>query len=358
MNTAVVRACFAVLILTSAVSCNKSTTAPTSTEATTVSPVPVTPANNVTVKNADQPITLVVTNAIGKAGLTYSFQVAADVAFAAVVQSKDSIAEGTNGQTTVKLDALPAGRDYFWRARASASGVAGNYGVASRFALGPVITINAPVPISPLTNSQTATRPAFRVANAVRTGTTGAITYTFEIASNSAFTSIVTSGTVSEGVNETGFIPAVDLPMSNNLLFWRATANDSLNATSSPASAVQSFAVPPSQAGQIAQQRGVVLWPGVQPPGNVGRATLGPGWDVKTIRDYRGNLVPSPTTEQLRIFDLLDRGLDPDGAIGWMKTNGYATDAVYYASVLSIGFDSHYMTFLFGAWELVIRSGA
>ena len=358
MNSASARACFAALILTTAVSCTKSPAAPTAADVTTVSPVPVTPANNASVKHADQPITLVVTNAVGKAGLTYSFEVATDVAFAALVQAKDSIAEGTNGQTSVKIDALPPGRDYYWRSRAKSGATPGNYGIAARFVIGPAVTINAPVPISPLTNSQTATRPAFRVVNAVRTGVTGAITYTFEIATTPAFSALLTSTTVGEGVNETGFIPTTDLPMSNNLLYWRATANDASNATSSPASTVQSFTVPVSQAGQIAQQRGVVLWPGTQPPGSVGHATLGPGWDVKTIRDFKGKLVPSPKTEQLRIFDLLDRGMTPDGAIGWMKANGYSTDAVYYAEVLSIGFDAHYMTFLFGAWELVIRSGA
>ena len=90
----------------------------------------------------------------------------------------------------------------------------------------------------------------------------------------------------------------------------------------------------------------------------MGHAQLGPGWDVKTIRDFLGQLVPSPTTEQLQIFDLLDRGMNPDSALAWMNGNGYPTTAVYYASVLSIGFQSHYMAYIAGAWELVIRVGA
>jgi hypothetical protein len=355
-----VRAGAVALSLIAAAGCAKSPAQPTAAGGTTVSPVPVLPGNNAAVKNADQPIALVVTNAVSAGtGVTYTFQVATDVAFASIAQTKDAVPEGTGGQTTVRLDALAAGRDYYWRARATAGGVAGAFGVASRFALGSAISLNAPVPISPLTNSQTSQRPALRVTNAVRSGATGAITYTFEIASTSAFTAGIANATVAEGVNETGFIPTADLPVGP-LLFWRATAVDAANATSSVASSVQSFTVTVtlSQAGLIAQQRGVVLWPGVQPPGTVGRATLGPGWEVRTIRDVLGQLVPSPTLEELRVFDLLDRGLDPDAAIAWMNSNGYFTAALYYPSVLSIGFQSHYMTYLFGAWELVTRTGA
>jgi hypothetical protein len=356
MTHSVARVCFVALTLTAAVACSKSPAQPS--DPTSAAPVAMLPANNAQVRNADQPIALVVTNAVStKTGLTYTFEVATDVAFTTKVQTKDAIAEGSNGQTSVRLDPLIAGRDYYWRARASVGGVNGGFGLAARFALGPAITINPPVPISPLTNAQTSSRPALRVTNATRSGATGTITYIFEIANSAAFTTIVASGTVAEGVNETGFIPGADLPLGS-LLFWRATANDASNSTSSAASSTQSFTVTPSQAGLIAQQRGVVLWPGVQPPGNVGRARLGPGWEVKTIRDFLGQLVPSPTLEQLRVFDLLDRGLDPDSAIAWMNSNGYFTAALYYPSVLSIGFQSHYMTYLVGAWELVIRSGA
>jgi hypothetical protein len=237
-------------------------------------------------------------------------------------------------------------------------GVVGAFGIAARFSLGSVITLNAPVPIGPLTNAQTSTRPALRVTNAVRSGTAGAITYTFDIASNAAFTAIVISATVVEGVNETGFIPTTDLPTSNNLLFWRATAVDAASGTVSATSSVQSFTVIPSQAGLLAQQRGVVLWPGAQPPGTVGNATLGGGWGIQTFTDFLGNVVQSPTVEVLRVFDLLDRGMTPDGAFAWMNGNGYPTAAVYYSSVQAIGFQSQYMAFISGAWALVVRNGA
>jgi hypothetical protein len=58
------------------------------------------------------------------------------------------------------------------------------------------------------------------------------------------------------------------------------------------------------------------------------------------------------------VFDLLDKGMSPDGAIGWMLTHGYPTVAVYYAQVAAIGFPYQYMALVNGQWELVYRVGA
>ncbi len=221
-----------------------------------------------------------------------------------------------------------------------------------------MINFFTPILIGPLSNAVTAQRPALRVFNAVRVGISGgALTYTFEIANNAAFSPNLASATVSEGVNETGFIPTADLPMGSPLVLARHGKRYRQRDIERRDSD-QVFTVIASQAGLIAQQRGVVLWPGVQPSGIEGRATLGGGWEVRTIRDFLGQQVASPTTEQLRVFDLLDRGLDPDSAIAWMNANGYFTAALYYASVSSIGFQSHYMTYLSGAWALVVRAGA
>ena len=212
-------------------------------------PRPVSPATNAVIRNQDQPVVLVVSNAVvtKPGGTTYTFEVATDLGFASKVQTKDAVPEGT-GTTAVGLDPLPAGRDYYWHARAQGAGTTGLYGATFKFTVGPAITINAPVPIAPLTNAQTSTRPALRVVNAVRTGPAGAITYRFEISTVSSFVSILMTGTNSEGVNETGFIPPTDLP-STGLLFWRAIAFDLANGVSSPPSAVQSFsAARPSQA--------------------------------------------------------------------------------------------------------------
>jgi hypothetical protein len=269
----------------------------------------------------------------------------------------------------VRLDALPAGRDYYWHARAQGAGTTGLYGATFKFTVGPAITINAPVPIAPLTNAQTGTRPALRVANAVRTGPAGAITYRFEISTVSSFSPLLMTGTNSEGVNETGFIPPADLPTTGTL-FWRATAIDVANGVSSPPSAVQSFtANRPSQAEAIAAQLGVPLWPGAVPPGSVGHATmgndaaLGVGWAIQTLYYAPGNVFfQSPDIEMLRYFDLFDRDFQPEAATAWMNANGYPTQGLWYPppekAVLGLKYvyiAARGKVSVNGIWDIVLR---
>src|SRR5262245_33926969 len=92
-------------------------TDPTLTASVTV-PRPVSPANNAQIRNVDQPVTLVVANAVStQAGGTYTFEVATDAGFGAKVQTKDAVPEGGGGQTSVRLDPLTPARDYYWHAR-------------------------------------------------------------------------------------------------------------------------------------------------------------------------------------------------------------------------------------------------
>jgi len=210
--------------------------------ASVTTPRPLAPANGAVIANLAQPVTLTVLNApVTQPGsTTYTWEVATDAAFTAKIQTRDAVAEGSGGQTSVKLDALAAAKDYYWHARATAGGTTGVYGATFKFTIGPAIAINAPVPIAPINGAATGARPALRATNATRTGPAGAISYRFEISTTSTFSSILVTGTNSEGVNETGFIPTADLPI-NTTLFWRVTAIDPANAISSPPSATQSF---------------------------------------------------------------------------------------------------------------------
>ncbi len=339
--------------------------------ASIVAPRPSAPANNSTVKNADQPVVLIVQNAIStQSGVTYTFEVATDSGFASKVQTKDAVAEGSGGLTGLKLDALTPARDYYWHARATSGGTTGLFGATFKFTVGPAITINAPSPIGPLSNATTTPRPALRVTNATRSGPAGVITYRFEVANSAAFTTIVASATVPEGINETGFIPTSDLPIGSPL-FWRATAIDAANGISSAPSAAQSFTTKQfSQAELVALQLGVPLWPGAVPPGSIGHATMGGGgpfgvgWNVQTLYYAPQNVTfQSPDIEMVRFFDLFDRGFDPDAAIGWMTTNGYPTAAVWYPppekAVLGLRYvylASRGKVFTNGTWDIVLRA--
>src|SRR5471030_2253995 len=74
------------------------------TGVTMTAPTPVSPAVNQQYKYDEQPITLTIKNAVttGKTALTYTFEVASDGAFASKVYSKDGVAAGSGGQTSLK----------------------------------------------------------------------------------------------------------------------------------------------------------------------------------------------------------------------------------------------------------------
>jgi len=358
-----VRGCRVVLFLTvvlGAAACSKSPTAPVTPPGV---PALATPTNGAQIPSQGQPVTLVVLNASGSpAGTTYTFEVASDIGFTSKVQTKEGISAGITGQTSAQLDPLPAQKDYYWRARAQAPGAAGTFSDPFKFTIGGVVSLSAPLPIGPLTNTETTSRPALRVSNVSRTGPTGPISYRFEIAADSGFTSLLLIGSNVEGVNETGFIPTVDLP-TRTRLFWRAFAIDAANAVTSPSSTAQSFTPVPSQAESVAQQLGVALWPGIRPPGTGGQATMGDNWQVQTLHYLPGDVFfKSPDIEMLRIFDLLDRGFDPDGAAAWMNGNGYPTAALWYPppekAVIGLKYvylASRNKVFVNGTWDLVLR---
>ena len=339
--------------------------------ASVTTPTAMVPATGAQIKNGDQPLTLIVKNAVvtQSSGTTYLFEVATDPAFANKVQSKGGVAENSSGQTTVALDPLAAGKDYYWHAQASGGGTTGPFSPASKFTIGPAVVVSAPSPISPLTGATVPTRPTLLVANAARTGPAGPITYKFEVSSTSTFTSTVLSVTVPEGINQTGYIFQTDLAV-NTTYYWRATALDASNDVSSTASPINSFLTQtPSQAQQLASQIGIVLWPGTQPTGAIGHATMGndpnfgAGWQPQTLYYApQGVFFPSPDAEMLRIFDLLDRGMDPQSAIDWMNANGYPTAAVWYPPPEKAVIGLHYVYLASrgkvvtnSIWDIVVR---
>jgi hypothetical protein len=376
MNSRVVRFSFALILIGTAAACGKSSTSPSDSSSSdssgTVSsssvtgsvttPKTVQPANGAQVRNADQPVLLVVQNAIvtKNGGTTYTFEVSTDAAFSVKLQTKDNVAEGSSGQTGVTLDTLAAGKDYFWHARAKSAGTVGVFSATSKFTVGPQVALGPPTPVAPANNSTSAGWPTFRVNNSIVTGgSVGAVVYKFEVATSAAFTTIVLSGQAPEASGQTSYTPPANQPApSQNSLFWRATAIDQSSGAASPPSAIQAFTYgPATQQAVIAAQEGLVLWPGQQPTGTNGHAVLGTNWQVRTITSFDGVTHVVPTLEELQIFDLLDRGFDPNAAIGWMITHGYSTTAAWYPGPAVIGFPFEYIALVNGQWEMVIRVG-
>jgi hypothetical protein len=345
-------------------------TAGSPTAASVTAPKGTAPAANVSIRFADQPITLTVQNAVatGSTASTYTFEVATDTAFQSIVQTKDNISEGSNGQTSVVLSPLTGPRDYFWRARATGGGTTGPNSGVLKFSVGVAVVVNTPSPISPLNGTTTQPRPTLRVTNATRSGTTGAISYKFEIATSSTFANVIVNETVSEGTTETGFTPG-PLPVATTL-FWRATAIDVSSGVSSASSAVQSFTTRNfTQAEDLASRLGIPLWPGKEPPGTNGHATMGNnpdfgvGWDIQMLHYTPGNVdFQCPDIEMARLFDLFDKGYHPDDAVAWMKSNGYPTEALWYPPPEKAVMGLQYVyiaargkVFVNGIWDVVLR---
>jgi hypothetical protein len=93
---------------------------------TLTTPTLVTPTAGQRLRFAEQPLTLTIKNAVSSGGgaLTYTIQVAGDANFTQIAYAKDGVAEGTGGQTSLKIDKLAGNKDYFWRARANSGGAA------------------------------------------------------------------------------------------------------------------------------------------------------------------------------------------------------------------------------------------
>ena len=222
-------------------------------------------------------------------------------------------------------------------------------------------SLAAPVPVSPLTGSQAVIRPALTVVNAVRSGTlTGALTYTFDVSETSSFASVVASVSAPEGQGQTAAALTTDLGPGKTY-YWRATAVGVTDGVTSPASEPQMVVtIDLTTAGKIAAVERLTLWPDVQPPGTPGQARLGEGWGVVQTFDFLGNAFLSPTLDDLRVFDLLDRGMDPNAISSWLRVNGYFTQAVYYGDVAQgvFGFPQNYLTLIGTQWTLVKRVGA
>jgi hypothetical protein len=206
-------------------------------------PRPLLPAAGASIRNVDQPLTLVVANAVLTQGAaaTYTFEVSTDASFSSKAYSKTGVAAGSSGQTSLTIDKIAAGTSYFWHARAEGGGTTGPFSAARAFSIGPAIVIDSATLVSPISGTGTGARPTFTVTNATRSGPIGALTYKFEIATNSAFSPALITGTVNEGTNRTTFTPPVDLP-AETTLFWRVTVSDAANGVSGPTTLAASFA--------------------------------------------------------------------------------------------------------------------
>jgi hypothetical protein len=210
-------------------------------------PTPVSPTSGTKIQIDQQPVTLVASNATsnGQRPLTYTFDVATDAGFSSIVFTRDSVAQGGNGQTTLRLpDPLATGRTYYWRARAQDGANTGPYSGAVNFDVFTPVAIEAPTIISPVKVVLTQDlHPVFTIRNAPRSGPVATpISYTIELSDSDAFINKLAVWTVPEQPNQTVVAAPQDL-LSAHIYFWHARAVDA-NNTQGPWSATESFQTP------------------------------------------------------------------------------------------------------------------
>jgi hypothetical protein len=197
------------------------------------------------IKAQDQPVTLMIENAStnGQRPITYTFEVAADTDFVNRVFVREGVEPGSNGRTSVRLpDALAADRTYYWRVKALDGANSSPYSGTVSFTIYTPVIIQAPQPLAPVGGTRTSSaQPEFSVRNAERSGPAGQIAYTFQIAENDTFTTMVAVVTVSEQPIQTKFTIAQTLK-SDTRYFWRVRAYDP--TTTSAWSATQTFLTP------------------------------------------------------------------------------------------------------------------
>jgi hypothetical protein len=192
-----------------------------------------------------QPVTLLIENAStsGVRPLSYVFEIAVDASFDSKVFTREGVAAGEGGRTSLRLsDALQSGYTYYWRARAEDGANTGPYAAPVGFDVYAPIVLEAPTHMAPAPSSTvTSVRPSFTVANAARMGPTGAVKYLIEIADSDAFTNKVATWSVGEQATRTSLELQADLAPSK-VYYWHVRAYDP--TTLGPWSGTAAFATP------------------------------------------------------------------------------------------------------------------
>lgn len=193
------------------------------------------------------PLTLLAENAstTGQRPLLYKFEVATDSNFANKVFTLESVAQGANGRTSVKMTGtLTNGRTYYWRTQAYDGANTGPFSAAANFDIALPIVIEAPAALSPVGGAVIdGTRPTFKFRNAARSGPVGSLTYTLQVSGEQSFAQAIAVNNASEHGNETSIELADDLPYDGKF-FWRVRANDLAHSTFGPWSTTQQFGTP------------------------------------------------------------------------------------------------------------------
>lgn len=200
------------------------------------------PSAGVRMTRPNGPVQLLIENAssTGVRPLTYLFEVSTDVTFSSLAFTRGDVPPGSNGRTAIGISVnLEAGRPYYWRARAGDGANAGPFSPAAHFIIAEPVVLQPPAPISPINNQRIdGWQATLRTRNADRSGTTGAVSYDFELADQSTFAPLLDSRRVGEQPDATQVTMGPTLT-PDRTYYWRVRAVDPTLA--GPWSAVQAF---------------------------------------------------------------------------------------------------------------------
>jgi len=298
-------------------------------------PGQLSPGGGTKLDDDQQPVSLVVGNpgTNSPRPVVLGVQVATDVGFANIAFSRDDIAQGDGGRTTVRLNRLTTGRTYYWRVKAADG--ANDSGWSNPLAfdvLNPVV-IGVPTPKSPIGGGRIASfLPVLVVVNGQTSGPVGNIRYQYQVSDSAAFASLVVSGEhIQDPSGESSFaVPAVTA--LDKLFFWRARILGERHT--GEWSRVESFRTPLS----------VVTPPGpsVPPPSATSLSQCGPPvlFNPQAILDCHRSFYGSPMSESEHVSFLkgalasLNAANTPGGPFGLLRKtsgsncNGYSCDVI------------------------------
>ena len=199
-----------------------------------------TPGTRISVEK--QPVTLLIENAgsNGPRPLSYAFDISTDTGFSTLVFSREGIAQGEGGRTSLRMtDTLQTGRTYYWRVRAQDGANSGPFATPAAFTIFTPIVIDVPGLTAPPPNSTVLNlRPSFTITNSPRSGPVGAISYLFELADSDSFANKAATWSASETPNQTTTLPPADLSYGK-VYYWHVRAYDP--STPGPWSNTQAF---------------------------------------------------------------------------------------------------------------------
>lgn len=190
-------------------------------------PKPLEPAN-AKIAVEQQPVTLLaeIAGSTGPRPLSYVFEVAVDVSFTNKVFVAENVAPGDNGRASVRIaDRLAPEHSYFWRVKAQDGANSGPYSAAVSFDVFTRSVIESPIPLAPGINvNGQPLRPTFVVANAVKSGPVGNLSYMFELSDTDSFAN-KTFVTIDEQSGQTSLTSPQDLAYST-VYYWHVRAFD------------------------------------------------------------------------------------------------------------------------------------